>query len=357
MQLPGWVSPGDRKIDPLSLSHPSPALLPCSSSFFLLFLPSLPTRACISQDKAGDVLEDVKTVLYPCTSSVKVVFILCTCQHSSASYRTLLSRLISFLSHRGLGLSGENLFMHLTGQESAHSKLSSGLVAQKNPHTVLHPPPVLLPFTVFLPNLSMFFSHISACPVPGCQAAPGGRGGCVGLAWEEILGGPRELALGGCKGRSTLGLQEHWKLIVDVGVKQAQTQEAKCVHRGMRRGGVCDCTALFFFVVLGKVVQALFKTPLPFSYLFGDARLLERCIIFSDLSWVFYMASLDCGCSQLDPCHCPSCLSTPFAGEAQSHLEHGCVSAEHPSELLCQRILCCLLPQIKFQCLRSMGEK
>lgn len=112
-----------------------------------------------------------------------------------------------------------------------------------------------------------------------------------------------------------------------------------------------------FFVVLGKAIQALFLTPVPFSYLFGDARLLERCIIFSDLPWVFYVTLLGCDCSQLDPCLCTSCLSTPFAGEVQHHLEHGYVSAEHPSELLCQRILCCLLPQITFQCLHSMGGK
>ena len=33
-------------------------------------------------------------------------------------------------------------------------------------------------------------------------------------------------------------------MIVNVGVKQAQTQEAEHVHGGMQRDGARDCTAL-----------------------------------------------------------------------------------------------------------------
>lgn len=146
--------------------------------------------------------------------------------------------------------------MRLTGPDSAHSKLSSGLVAQKNHHTV-HRPPVLLSSHSFPSRPFHVFSHISACPVPSCQAAPVGRGGCVGLAWEEMLGGPRELVLGGCKGRAA---EAPWPcnsignafMIVDVSVKQAQTQEAKCVHRGMCRDGVCNCTSLIFLLCWEK---------------------------------------------------------------------------------------------------------
>lgn len=146
-------------------------------------------------------------------------------------------------------------------------------------------------------------------------------------------------------------------MIVNVSVKQAQTQEAKRVRRGMRRDGACDCTALIdlCFILLGKVNQVLFMTMVPSSCLFDDANPLERCTIFSDLPWVCCMVLLGCGCSQLDPHRSPAHASTPFAGEAQSHLEHGCIGAEHRSGLLCQRILCCLLPQIKFQHLQSVG--
>lgn len=46
-----------------------------------------------------------------------------------------------------------------------------------------------------------------------------------------------------------------------------------------------------------------------------------------------------------------------FTEEIQSHPERGCVGAQHLSELLHQMILCCLLPEVKFQCLRRVkGE-
>lgn len=70
---------------------PSPqALLPCSSSLFLLHLPSLPAKTCLSKGEVGDVLENVKTFLCSFSSSAKVMFILCSCQRGSASQRPLL---------------------------------------------------------------------------------------------------------------------------------------------------------------------------------------------------------------------------------------------------------------------------
>lgn len=89
------------------------------------------------------------------------------------------------------------------------------------------------------------------------RATPGSNDGSVGLAWEKILGGLRELEVGGCKGTAA-GAAWPWKsignVIVNVGVKQAQTQEAKRVHGGMQRDGACDCTALIdlFFYSVGK---------------------------------------------------------------------------------------------------------
>lgn len=59
-----------------------------------------------------------------------------------------------------LGLSGENLFMHPTGRVSAHNKLSSGLAAWENHHTVLSPPPALLPSSRFPSQpFHTFFIH------------------------------------------------------------------------------------------------------------------------------------------------------------------------------------------------------
>lgn len=56
------------------------------------------------------------------------------------------------------------------------------------------------------------------------------------LAGEKILGGPRELELGNCKGTAAEAAWP-WKsvgnVIVNVSVKQAQTQEAKRVRGGM----------------------------------------------------------------------------------------------------------------------------
>lgn len=71
------------------------------------------------------------------------------------------------------GCSGENLFMHPTGRVSAHSQLSSGLVAQKNHHTILCPPPALLcshpfpsqPFYRFLIHLRLHLPRTSLAAV------------------------------------------------------------------------------------------------------------------------------------------------------------------------------------------------
>lgn len=94
MWSPGQASPAvaDRRQGHQShQSVPSPqALLPCSSSLFLLPLPSLPSKTFLSKGEAGDVLEDVKTFLYSYTSSAKVMFILCSCQRGSATQRPLL---------------------------------------------------------------------------------------------------------------------------------------------------------------------------------------------------------------------------------------------------------------------------
>lgn len=139
-----------------------------------------------------------------------------------------------------------------------------------------------------------------------------------------------------------------WKslgnVIVNVSVKQAQTQEAKRVHGGMQRHRACDCTALIdFFILLGKVIQGLFMTLVPFSCLFGDANPLEKCTGFGDFHWLCCMVLLSCGCGQPYPHRSLARVSTPFTREVQSHLEHGCVSAEHHSELLCQRTLLLLV--------------
>lgn len=94
MWSPGWVSPAvaDRRQghQPHQFAPSPHALLPCSSSLFLLLLRSLPAKTCLSKGEAGDVLEGVKTFVYSCTSSAKVMFILCSCQHSSAAQRPLL---------------------------------------------------------------------------------------------------------------------------------------------------------------------------------------------------------------------------------------------------------------------------
>lgn len=64
---------------------------------------------------------------------------------------------------------------------------------------------------------------------------PGSSSGSVGLAWEKVLGGPWELELGSCEGMAAeTALEELGNVIVNVGVRRAQTQEAKCVHGGMR---------------------------------------------------------------------------------------------------------------------------
>lgn len=94
MCSPGQASPKVADRRQRHQSHqfvPSPqALLPCSSSLFLLLLPSLPAKTCLSKGGAGDVLEHIKTFLYSCASSAKVMFILCSCQRGSAAQRPLL---------------------------------------------------------------------------------------------------------------------------------------------------------------------------------------------------------------------------------------------------------------------------
>lgn len=83
-------------------------------------------------------------------------------------------------------------------------------------------------------------------------------------------------------------------MIVNVGVKQVQTQEAKRVQGGMWGDGACHCTALIYsvFIPLGKVIKVLFMTQVPSSCLFDDASLLGWCAVFSDLPWVPCMALL-----------------------------------------------------------------
>lgn len=175
---------------------------------------------------------------------------------------------------------------------------------------------------------------------------PGSSGGSVGLAWEKILGGPRELELGSCKGTAA-EVAWPWKnignVIVNVGVKQAQTQEAKRVHRGMWRDGACDCTVLIdlFFVLLGKVIQELFMTLVPSSCFFDDTNPLERCTVFRGLPWVCCVdlqAVVVVSRTHVVLWHVqvPPSLGKPRAIWS--------AAAEHHSELLRQRILCCLLP-------------
>jgi len=80
----------------------------------------------------------------------------------------------------------------------------------------------------------------------------------------------------------------------------------------------------------------------------------SSCLSGANPPFVCCVALLGCGCGQLDPHRSPAHASTPFTGEARSHPERGCVGAGHRSELL-HRSLCCLLPQIKFQHLHSVG--
>lgn len=85
------------------------------------------------------------------------------------------------------------------------------------------------------------------------------------------------------------------------------------MHGGMQRHGACDYAALIdFFILLGKVIQGLLMTLVPFSRLFDDASSLERCTGFGDFRWLCCMVLLGCGCSQLDPHRSLTCVSTPF---------------------------------------------
>lgn len=97
-------------------------------------------------------------------------------------------------------------------------------------------------------------------------------------------------------------MEECGNVIVDVGVQKAQTQEAKHMHRVMQRDGACNRTALiYFFILLGKVIEVLFVTLVPSSCLFDDANPLERYIVYGDLPWMCCMLLLSSGCGQLEP--------------------------------------------------------
>lgn len=111
----------------------------------------------------------------------------------------------------------------------------------------------------------------------------------------------------------------------------------------------CDCTALvdLFFILLGKVIQVLFMTSLIMaSHWRGAAFSVPiaggaawHCRAVAVVSWT----------------HVTLWHIQHFTEEIQSHPERGCVGAEHLSELLHQMILCCLLPEVKFQHLHIVG--